>query len=280
MVRDTLTAARALREHWREYLMEAWGLGTFMVSAGVFATLLEYPGSPLHRALPDPHLRRALMGLAMGLTAVVIIYSPWGKRSGAHINPAVTLSFLRLGKVHRLDAAFYILAQFAGGTLGVLLVWGLLGSAFAEPPVSFVNTVPGPAGTAAAFATEAAMACALMLMVLGTLATGRLMPLVGVFAGTLVALYISFLAPLSGMSINPARSFASAAPGGIWQFLWIYLSAPVLGMLAAVEIFRLVRIGSGLPIGRGRICAKLNHDWAYRCIHCGYEPPKTARTDP
>jgi aquaporin Z len=216
----------------------------------------------------------------MGLTAVVIIYSPWGKRSGAHINPAVTLSFLRLGKVHRLDAAFYILAQFAGGTLGVLLVWGLLGSAFAEPPVSFVNTVPGPAGTAAAFATKAAMACALMLMVLGTLATGRLMPLVGVFAGTLVALYISFLAPLSGMSINPARSFASAAPGGIWQFLWIYLSAPVLGMLAAVEIFRLVRIGSGLPIRRRRICAKLNHDWAYRCIHCGYEPPNPARTDP
>src|SRR6516162_4081972 len=81
----------ALRTHWPEYLMEAAGLGLFMVSAGLFGTLLEYPQSPVHRAIADPFLRRTLMGVAMGLTAVGIIYSPWGKQSGAHINPATTL---------------------------------------------------------------------------------------------------------------------------------------------------------------------------------------------
>ena len=105
--------------------MEAAGLGIFMVSAGVFTILFEYPGSPVHQALSSGFLRRALIGLAMGLTAIGIIYSHWGKRSGAHLNPAVTLSFLWLGKIKPWDAVYYILAQFLGGLSGVLLVdWG------------------------------------------------------------------------------------------------------------------------------------------------------------
>src|SRR5689334_13092656 len=111
-----------VRRNWPEYLIEGWALGTFMISAGVVATLLDYPGSPVHRAIADPTLRRVLGGIAMGLTAIALIYSPWGQRSGAHMNPAVTLTFLRLGKIHRGDAFAFVLAQFIGGTLGVLLV--------------------------------------------------------------------------------------------------------------------------------------------------------------
>jgi aquaporin Z len=117
-----LTLGGAMRKHWPEYLMEAWGLGTFMVSAGLVTTLLEYSKSPVHQAIEDPDLRRVLIGLAMGLTAIAIIYSPWGKQCGAHLNPAVTLTFLRLGKIKAVDAALYIIAQFSGGALGVLLV--------------------------------------------------------------------------------------------------------------------------------------------------------------
>ena len=74
---------RALKSHWPEYLMEAFGLGLFMISACAFAILLDHPASPVHQAIPDATLRRVLTGAAMGLTAIANVYSPWGKRSSA-----------------------------------------------------------------------------------------------------------------------------------------------------------------------------------------------------
>jgi aquaporin Z len=260
-------ATDTLSQHWPEYLMEAWGLGMFMVSAGLFATLLEYPGSPVHQALPDPVVRRVLIGLAMGLTAIAIIYSPWGKRSGAHLNPATTLTFFSLGKVAFWDAVFYVLAQFAGGTLGVLLVVALLGGAFTMAPVTYAATVPGPDGAWIAFAAEFVISFGMMLMVLFATNTERLANYTGVFAGVLVAAYISVEAPLSGMSMNPARTFASAAPGGVWDGVWIYFTAPVLGMLSAPPVYRLLDARRGAVVH----CAKLIHGEDTRCIHCGYE---------
>src|SRR3990172_8270557 len=114
-----------LRHHWPEYLIEAGGIGAFMLSAIGFTVLLEPPASPAHTALPDPFARRALMGLAMATTAISLVYSPFGQRSGAHFNPAFTLAFFRLGKVEPADAGLYALAQFAGALRGVL---------FAAPP--------------------------------------------------------------------------------------------------------------------------------------------------
>jgi hypothetical protein len=81
-------ALAALRRHWPEYLIEAAGLGLFMVSACVFASLLEHPGSPVRQLVADATLRRIPMGLAMAGTAMAIVYSRWGQRSGAHLNPA------------------------------------------------------------------------------------------------------------------------------------------------------------------------------------------------
>jgi aquaporin Z len=116
--------------HSPEYLMEALGLGLFLMSAGAFATLIWAENSPVRAAVPNEFARRGLMGLAMGLTAVVNIYSPWGRRSGAHLNPATTLTFWRLGKVSGRDTAFYIAAQFAGGTVGAFYIGALLGCDF------------------------------------------------------------------------------------------------------------------------------------------------------
>ena len=90
---------KAIRHRWPEYLMESAGLGIFMILAGLFTTLLEYPASQVHQSIASEFVRRMLSGLAMGLTAVGLVYSPWGQQSGAHVNPAVTLSFLRLGRV-------------------------------------------------------------------------------------------------------------------------------------------------------------------------------------
>ena len=254
----------ALRRHWPEYLMEAAGLGLFMVSAGLFATLLWYPGSPIAQAVPDGMLRRGLMGLMMGLTAIAIIYSPWGQQSGAHINPAVTLTFWRLGKVATWDAVFYALAQLAGGVLGVLAVLALLGAIFADPPVSYVATMPGPAGAAVALLAEAVISFGLMTMILFTTNTPRLMRLTGVFAGCLVALYITVEAPVSGMSMNPAHARLGAA-GPAVRCPWIYFVGPAAGMLLAVEAYRLIRRTPDV------VCAKLNHHTHRRCIfRCGY----------
>jgi aquaporin Z len=251
------------RLHWPEALMEALGLGLFMVSAGLFGTLLEYPGSPVHQALPNAFGRRVLMGLAMGLTAIGLVYSPWGKRSGAHINPAVTLTFLRLGRLGTRDAAAYVAAHFAGGLAGALAVAALLGDAFVDPPVTAVMTLPGPAGIAVAFACELAISFALLLMVLTLGRSARLSRYTGLFVGALLVLYITFEAPLSGMSMNPARTLASAIPARTWKGLWIYFSAPLIGMLLASEVH--VRLTRSKRAG----CAKLAH--SYPCIFCGEE---------
>jgi aquaporin Z len=258
--------ARALRDHWPEYAIEGWALGTFMVSAAVFSTLFDYPGSPVHRAIADPDLRRLLVGVAMGLTAIGLIYSPWGRRSGAHMNPAVTLTFLRLGKVRGWDAAFYVASQFIGGALGVLLSLAVIGRAFALPPVNYAATLPGPAGVGGAFAAELAISTLMMLVVLTVSNTPRIEKLAGICAGILVAAFITFEAPLSGMSINPARTFASALPGGLWSHFWLYVLAPLAGMQLGAVLHEL-RTGP-----RGTACAKLNHATDQRCIHCGFEP--------
>lgn len=254
----------ALRQHWPEYLIEAAALGAFMVSAVLFTALFEYPGSPVHQFILNGTARRALIGLAMGLTAIGLIYSPWGQQSGAHMNPATTLTFLRLGKIKAWDAAFYMAAQIIGGVVGVLFSKVVLGGIIAHPSVSYVATVPGNAGIGVAFTAELFIACGMMLMVLFVSNTPKLAGFTGLFAGTLVFLYITFEAPLSGMSINPARTLASALPSGIWTSLWIYFTAPLLGMFLAAEIYHAVKGLDHLA------CPKLQHGTKQRCIFCGH----------
>jgi aquaporin Z len=248
------------RLHWREYLIEAAGLGIFMLSAAAMATLIEHPASPLRRALPDPFLRRVLMGLAMGLTAASLIYSPWGRRSGAHYNPAVTLTFLRLGKVSRRDAAFYVAAQFAGGVLGIAAAAGVLRPWIADASVNFVATLPGVSGSGVAFAAELGMSFLLMVTVLTVSNHGRLANFTGLAAACLIATFITFEAPLSGMSMNPARTFGPSVVGGMAGGLWLYFVAPPAGMLLAAEVY--LRVKGRLAVR----CAKLQH--ASPCMFC------------
>jgi aquaporin Z len=254
---------QALKHHWPEYLIEAACLGLFMISAFTFGTILEYPASPIHQVLANPTLRRLLMGLAMGSTAIAIIYSPWGKQSGAHINPSTTLTFFRLGKVANWDALFYVVSQFIGGTLGALIASKLLSTWAAHPSVNFVVTAPGPAGALVAFAAEVAITFVLMTVILHVSNNSKLHKLTGLCAGVLVAIYITVEAPISGMSMNPARTFASALAGNSWTALWVYFTAPLIGMLCAAEVY--VRGHKNPTIG----CAKLHHENDKRCIFCG-----------
>jgi aquaporin Z len=243
-----------------EYAIEAALLGIFMMVACGFVVLLEHPGSPVQRMLPDPGIRRVLMGLAMGSTAVALIYSPWGKRSGAHMNPVVTLTFTRLGKVAPRDAALYAAAQFVGGLLGVLVASLAFGELLADRATNYAATLPGAAGVAVAFGAEALITFVLMSVILVVSNHPRWAHLTGLCAGLLVALYISVEAPLSGMSMNPARTLGSAVFARDWTALWVYFTAPPLGMLAAAELYLRRR-------GRSAIfCAKLCH--ADPCLFC------------
>jgi len=179
---------RALTRHWPEYLMEAAGLGLFMISACVFTVLVEHPHSPVRAGMSDPFVRRSLIGLAMGLTAIGLIYSPWGKRSGAHLNPTITLTFLRLGRVEAWDAAFYVIAHFAGALAGVLVTAALLRDALANAAVNYAVTRPGVWGRLAAFVAEFMISLVLILVVLLTSNVPRVARFTGICAGALVAL--------------------------------------------------------------------------------------------
>ncbi len=263
----------ALRQHFPEYLMEAWGLSIFMISAGIVSTVVLHPASPLFQTIPNPFLQRVFIGVGMGLTALGIIYSPWGKQSGAHINPSVTITFFRLGRVSPWDAAFYIFFQFIGGILGILLTAMLLGNVFTRPPIDYIVTVPGPGGVVIAFVAELIISFGLMMVVLWTSDYPKLARFTGVFAGLLVMLYVIFESPLSGFSMNPARTLASALPAGNWTALWIYFIAPPLGMLLAAEAYVRIQIQEKQSVQ----CAKLDHQNDKRCIHCEYQSQRTSK---
>lgn len=257
-----------MRSHWPEYLTEAAGLGLFMLSASAFAALLFHPASPAIMAIPGPFARTALMGLAMALTAIALTYNRWGQQSGAHFNPAVTLTFYRLGKVAPVDALAYVTAQFLGGTAGMLVASVALARWLDHPDVNFVATLPGKWGVGVAWLAEFAIAFLLMNVVLAVSNAPRLARFTGLFAAACVLLFITFEAPLSGMSLNPARTFASALVAPNWTALWVYFTAPPAGMLLAASAFTRVR-------GRGSVeCAKLHHQNARRCIFCEFQAQK------
>lgn len=243
----------ALMHHWPMYLSEGAALGTFMVSACALVALLEHPGSRVHRAIRRRGLRRMLIGLVMGLTAIALIYSPLGRLSGAHMNPATTMAFALLGKVALWDAAFYVIAQFLGAAAGVGLAALALRGAAAHPSVNYVATVPGRRGPRVAWAVELAISFIMMTMVLHVSNRATIAPYTGVIAGLLVAVYIATVAPLSGMSMNPARTLASAIFAGAWRPLWVYFTAPLVGMVAAAGLF-VVTPGAGHVY-----CAKICH---------------------
>jgi len=253
-----VSLAWSLKNHWPEYLCEALELGLFMISAGFFTILINHPSSPVHNSIGDPFLRRMLTGIAMGCTAIAIVFSPLGKRSGAHFNPAVTFTFWRLGKVKGWDALFYIVAQFIGGVAGVAIVAFFARERLAHPTVNFVATLPGSHGVALAFAAELLIAFILMTTVLIVSNTPHLARYTGIFAGFLVATFITFEGPFSGMSMNPARTFGSAYIGHLWMALWIYFTAPVIAMQLAAVLY--------LRTKREVYCAKYHHHNNARCI--------------
>ena len=247
------------------YFFEAAELAIFMISACVCTTLLFHSSYPALRVIPNAALRRSLMGVGMGITAVFIIRCPMGQRSGAHFNPAITLAYFRLGKIAKWDAVFYIVFQFIGGVFGVAVSALLLGKRLSAPSVDYAVTIPGRYGTAAAFGAELFMSALLMGAVLWMANRPSVARYTSYMVGVLIALYILLFAPVSGFSINPARTTGSAVIACVWTAAWVYFTAPLLGMIGAAEIYLRV-------YGADRIlCAKLHPDPKYPCpFRCNF----------
>jgi aquaporin Z len=253
--------------HWPEYGAELLGTA-FLLFAGVSAVVFDFgTGSPLAHVLPDKSARLLITGLLFAGSGSLVAISPLGKLSGAHINPAVSLAFWVQGKMHRLDLGGYILGQFLGaiiGTLLVALVWG--GRA-----ASVMNgaTLPGAGYPLwAVFLAEVCLTFLLVLSIFLFVSSHRLMRWTPLMVWILVAMMVWLEAPISGTSLNPARSFGPALISWVWHDHWLYWLAPPLGALLAVGAFRLLTAG-----GRDVLTGKLFHVTHYRSVFMNVSAP-------
>jgi aquaporin Z len=251
--------ADAFRLHWREYLMEAAELGVLMFCICLFGTLLYSSASPVCRLELSFIEKAALMGLGVAATTFLIIRSPFGRRSGAHFNPAITLTYFYLGRVHRWDAINYPASQFWGAVAGVFVAHLVLGKRLSEAPVYYMITIPGPHGDLIAFVSEFVLSAVLFGVVLFATNRWPLARFSPLIVSVITVFYYAFCPALSGFSVNPARSFSSATFAQIWWGIWIYFAGPCLGMLAAAVAY--IR-----SMGSERVyCAKIFHDLQTPC---------------
>lgn len=233
----------SLQKNWLAYLMEAAGLGGFVALAGLVTIFLEHPDFPIKNLVTEDYaiLRRVPLGLVMGAYIALIIFL-FGERSGAHLNPAATWTFFRLGKINFTNAVFYTLAQFAGAIAGAHLLKYALNDYLAHPLIKFGVTEPKPPHTATeAFVAEFIISFVLLAATLFAASRKGWKKSIAWLTGALIAVYLVFETPYSGMSLNPARSFAASLAANEWRHLWIYFVAPVLAMLLAAELYRQIR---------------------------------------
>lgn len=251
--------------HWQEYAMEAGEMAAFILAACLAAALLFFPESPVVELVPNNIARGLMMGLAMGLTAAGLVYSPWGKQSGAHMNPSVSLTFFRLGKISPWDLFFYISFQMIGIAFGALVGTRLITPHLNHPIAEYVVTVPSMGHWAFALGFEGAIGFVTMMVVLYFSNHPEWEPLTGWMAGGVIFLYYFLASPFTVESVAVVKAGESVV-GTLGSAALVYFTAPPLGMLAAAEVFHLFR---------GHVaCAKLNHSNDKRCIFCEFQQSK------
>ena len=217
-----MSPLEALRKSLAEFF------GTFaMVFAGTGAIVIntESGGAITHLGV----------ALTFGLIVLAMIYK-LGDVSGAHMNPAVTLAFAAAGLFPFASVLFYLAAQISGALLASLTLHFLF-------PQNATLGATLPAGLPMqSFVLEIILSGLLMFVILNVSHGSKEKGITaGIVVGSVIALAALFAGPICGASMNPARSLAPAIVSGKLEHLWIYLLAPVLGMLVAIPLFRVVR---------------------------------------
>jgi aquaporin Z len=245
-----------MRRNLSAYLSEFAGTA-LMLFIGVSAVAFMWaPGSPVP-VIENGALRRLLTGIMFAGGATAVVYSPLGQISGGHINPAVTLAFWRLGKVPTRDAVIYTVVQFLGALAGAYaagLAWGPLTTG-----VQYAVTVPGEGYNAfGAMVAEAFITFLLVFTIFVCVNKPKIAPKTGLIAGSLVAFLVMVEAPVTGTSLNPARTLGPAILASNYTALWAFFVGPVVGALLAVGAYR-------GQVGAKTVCAKLYHTEKYPC---------------
>lgn len=255
-----------MKLHWSEYLSEFFGTA-IMMAIGIGAVVFMWSaGSVMTEVIPSEPWRRLATGVLFAGGGTAVVLSPLGQRSGGHLNPAMTLAFWLRGKITHTDAAMYVLAQTLGAVLGVLIVDAVASDAAAT--VNLGMTTPGLGYSATvALAAELVITFSLIFLVFWAVDRRSVAPFTPYLAGVLIAFLVMIEAPISGTSLNPARSLAPAALMGIFDHLWLYFVGPIAGAVLAVGLYRGI---GGEKTATG--CAKLHHTDQYPCLFegCGY----------
>jgi aquaporin Z len=243
-------------------------IGTaLLLLGGLSAVVLDFgAASPVARAVPSHSLRLLITGTLFATCGALVTISPLGRRSGAHLNPAVTLAFWCHGHLRLQDLFGYPVSQAAGGVAGafaVRLLWGRRATS-----VSDGLTLPGHGlGPLAAAGLEAAMTALLVLTIFTFVSSRRTARWTPLAAAAVVALLVWRGAPYTGTSLNPARSLGPAVVSGRFSDYWVYVAGPLGGALPAAGIWVLIPLKT--------LTAKLFHDERYRSVFASTMPAKS-----
>jgi MIP family channel proteins len=230
--------------------MGIWVRRAIAEGIGTFFLVLIGPGAATVNAYTNGTVGHTGIALAFAFVVLAMIYTI-GHLSGAHINPAVTLAFWAAGRFPGREVLPYVLAQSVGAVLASLVLRGILG-----PVGGLGATVPAiPVG--AAFAVEFLLSFVLMFVIVAVATDERV---ADGFAGVAVGLTVGFDAimggPLTGASMNPARSLGPAVAAGVWEAHWIYWVAPITAMVVAARLYDWLRpataprvVPSGIALG-------------------------------
>ncbi|MFJ5713649.1 MIP/aquaporin family protein [Neobacillus sp. NPDC093127] len=210
-------------------------LGTyFLVFAGTGAVVID---------TMTKSLTHVGVATTFGLVVMALIYT-FGHISGAHFNPAVTIGFLIHKDITKKEAVYYIVTQNIAGIAASLTLFSLFGNV-----ASLGATLPN--GTwAQSFVLEFILTFFLMFVIFGAAVHGKAAKsFAGIAIGATVGLEAMFGGPISGASMNPARSIGPAIVSGTLQYLWVYIIATILGAMCAAIIYKLLDDKENLPIG-------------------------------